>query len=478
MKRLFLYCSAAKVLAIRSLLVLSLSIVLTGASYAGKLNSGCSPQKVGLITNSGLWRAVPDFLEQLTKYFPVDTFEHRAVPFTGPSTAYAMDEKVNELKDLGINKIIVAAFSIDTRPFILGDGTPEFPASHIRHPEVTFSAVAQGDSSIDEGINWIRAGLDFKTNLTVAPVENLPTLDPIASPATVFILATDNSEAVQTILNVPYRNRADIANYQLIDIDLNWVEGDSGLDPITGAYLYDPIPGTYTNMSELDNTIADILENTNKDIIVGISMTTAGDPGWPNISSPRYIDFTTQAKSNFSHIFNDDAVASPRVSYLAVSYEPAKLSLNGMSLELDTLPVDLLYGASSVSELVADPKGVNRFLIKLGFPDNRVEAELYGLDVDRDGNGITDGIAAWNATFPPLAFFATCGKRNLDRRFAIDQDGHRIDFYLEDSTQVVGQTSVERDRFDLRVNPRWCEALATGANITKTKYFKKYCKKN
>ena len=113
-----------------------------------------------------------------------------------------------------------------------------------------------------------------------------------------------------------------------------------------------------------------------------------------------------------------------------------------------TIPVDINFGVSPQPAVFADPKGVNHYLVQLGYPDSGPEAAGY----DEENYGGVGRMTAMS-----FAWFATCGQRNLDSRYTIDEARQKVDEYIADDILPAGFTIFDFFLENLRVNPRWQE---------------------
>lgn len=320
-----------------------------------------------------------------------------------------IESVVTDMKSRGISQIIVDTTSPEIEPFIEGTaGGLGGVHSDIRHPDVTFSAVLQGTSAVDSAINWYRLGSDFQTPGIVNPGVLLP---PTTSPGATFILATDGSVALSDATDT-YVDAAAAAGYTTVLVDLGWNGTTSHFD----------------NMAALDTALSSASPGSR----VGLSVSAQdGFVRW---------DALTRQGIDSPSVFDS---SNANVGYFGINYIPVDL---GDPLLAAAIPVDLNYGVESVSELVADPAGVNPLLVALGYPADQSGALAYD-GATYGGSGIASAQA--------FAWFATCGQQNLDARYKVDADGRKVDYYVRDRFQPAGTTFFDLERSNLRTNPRW-----------------------
>ncbi len=396
---------------------LILYAALGGLSWAGppagKGNDNACPRKVGVIQQFDF--NLESLVENMTKYFPVDTLQVHTLESNSAidgidAVVDEMEAEVNDMKSKGIRHILIAGSSVNTSPFIEGSaGSLGGVHSDVRHPNVIFSGDRQGTFSIDNAQNWYRAGVDFVTPQQLGPELLLPDVSGI-SPQPQFILATDYSPAVDPWL-IPYRNHAIAAGYEVLEVDLQWNDALQTFENIAG--------------------LGDLVALATPQSSVGIAITGAEE---------FFTDFTTQALAD-PDIYDP---ANTNVSYIGINYVVVVESFQNPG----TIPVDISYGVVSGPEIVVDPKGVNHFLLKLGYPDDAAEAFNHD-----DVTYVQDGIIVAQA----FAWLATCGRRNLDPRYTMDGDGQYVAAYIQENVQLAGTILYESVLSDPVVNPRWQE---------------------
>jgi hypothetical protein len=382
-------------------------------------HGNCS-RKVGFIQNLDF--NVSELLDGLTKFFPVREFESVVLDNTVDDDGLdavvdEMEAIVNDMKSRGIDRILIATFSTSTGPFIEGTaGSLGGVHSDIRHPEVIFAADRQGTTSVDNALNWHRPGIDFKTFNEIGPLSLLPDVAGV-SPQPQFILATDFSGAVDG-QNAAFLGQAVAAGYDVVPIDLDWNPGTVQFD----------------NFDALSDAVSAAAPQSK----VGMSFSAESLAGHPPLT--RWVEMTVRGLADLN-IFDP---TDTNVAYVSLNWVP----FLGDFEDPGTIPVDVLFGAGGVSELVVDPKGVNKFLVKLGFPDDAAAAYDYD-SVNYDGGGLPLSAA--------FAWLATCGKRNLDSRYTIDENRQHVNVYINDLIQPAGATIFEQVEENLRINPRWQE---------------------
>jgi len=399
---------------LNSILAVCLSMFAMSA-FAENESNGCPPQKIGHIhVGSSSAQNVVDLLDGISKWFPVDLpatglYDHRArVNNIGEDGIDAvvdeLEDIVNDMKSLGIKKIMMQLGSPETAPFIEGSaGSLGGVHSDIRHPDVTFAANRQGTSSVDNAQNWYRTGIDFKTTgiLTIPVV--LPDVTGII-PQPQFIVGTDESLAVEQFVD-NYVNGATTAGYAVIVINMGW----------TGT--------GFNNLNALGAAIdAAPLESR-----VGLAVTFGG-------GFERLVALTIEGNAH-PKIFDP---LNFDVTYLNISWVP----FGGSGV----IPVDLIYGIVAQNELTNDPDGVNKYLLRLGFPDDADDAQVHNVDV-YGSNGISMA--------PAMPWFASCERKNLDKRYKLDENRQKVHYFITDRFLPAKKEFFETVQTDQRVNPRW-----------------------
>jgi hypothetical protein len=377
--------------------------------------------KIGYID----WRPskIPEFLDGVASYFPVDTFEkvtlsNNIADHGLDAVVDEMDAIVNDMKSRGIDRIMIAASSADTGPFIEGSaGSLGGVHSDIRHPNVIFAAGLQGTASVDNGQNWYRAGQDFVTDKVLGAPILLPEVRGV-SPRPQFILATDNSPGVDQA-NTPFTARAVAAGYEVVTVDLGWNETTN----------------TFDSFSSLGPAIASATPGSK----VGLSFSAApsNDDTQPCV---RWVSMSQQGLAD-PNVFDP---ANGNVQYVGLNYAPFFGDFDNPG----SVPVDVNYGVGPTSVLFDDPAGVNEILVALGYPNDSKAAFSYD---DRQFGGIGRVDAA------SFAWLATGGERNLDQRHLLDDNRQLVEFYVNDLVQPAGATWDEGQFENPRENPRWTE---------------------
>ncbi len=374
------------------------------------------PRKVGFIQlfDSG----VDELLGGLTQFFPVHEFESVLLQRTGDGLDAVVDEMediVVDMKSRGITRILVLTSSVETTPFIEGTaGSLGGLHSDERHPGVIFSATTQGTAAVDAARNWYRAGIDFKTFLLLSPLALLPDVADVA-PRPQFILATDFSRAVDG-QNTAFRERAEAAGYEIVAIDLGWNEDEQAFDHI--------------------ELLGDAVEAAPPGSKIGMSVSAS--PGLTRMSA-----LTLQGLDD-SRIFDPD---NSNVTYLSLNWVP----FHGDFANPGSVPVDVFVGVEAQTEVMFDPAGVNRYLIQLGFPDEK-DGGLAAFEYDETTYGAFGRVCA-----KAFAWLATCGARNLDVRYTIDENRQHVTAYVADVSLPAGKTLFDAVSENLRPNPRWIE---------------------
>lgn len=375
--------------------------------------------KVGFIRSAESHAAAPStvtLIDNLTEFFPVDTLEHVTLQNTLPDIDAVVDEleaAVNDMKSRGFDKIMIEAFSTHTAPFIEGSaGSLGGIHSDERHPEVTFSAVAQGTSSVDNAQNWYRAGTDQKSSSIMSAPILLPDVAGL-DPKPQFILASDFSAAIGPN-NATFLTHAETAGYEVVSLNLEWDQETSQFDNIAG--------------------LSSAIGNAPPDSRVGVSMSSA------NIFVPG-VGFQTLHQRFTEQALEDENIfdaGNTNVDFLSISWRPT-----------DSLPVDLSFGVSSKTELLVDPDGVNEILVELGFPSDEATATTFNSILYKDF-----GVMAAMA----FAWLATDGEENLDPRYRIDENRQHVHYYLREELRPAGSAAGDFVLANQIINPRW-EAL-------------------
>jgi len=372
---------------------------------------------------------LPDLLDSLTQHFPVATLEkvtlQNNIGDNGlDSVVDEMEAAVNSMKAQGIDRILIAATSAETGPFIEGSaGSLGGIHSDARHPGVIFSADRQGTTSVDNAQNWYRAGIDFVTDKVLGAPVLLPDVSGVV-PQPQFILATDNSPGVDQA-NIPFTARAMEAGYEVVNVDLGWNEATATFDAFAG----------------LGPAIAAAPPNSK----VGLSASAApaGDQ-----QLARWVALTEQGLAD-ADVFDP---ANANVDYLGMNYQPFR----GDFADPGSIPVDVLGGVVPLSALVGDPRGVNQILLDLGFPNDVNDTFAYDQEV-YDGSGVPVAAA--------FAWLATDGESNLDPRHLIDENRQLVEYYIEDFILPAGNDFNNPSFSNLRVNPRWTARIPEPSSI-------------
>lgn len=393
-------------------------------------NAFAQDAKVGFIQ----WRPseLPTLINGLLPHFPVDTFEHVTLANNIgdhglDAVLNEMESHVNDMKSRGINRILVATSSAETGPFIEGaGGSLGGIHSDVRHPDVIFSGDRQGTASVDNAQNWYRAGIDFVTANVLGNPVLLPDVTGVV-PQPQLILATDNSPAVDQT-NIPFTARADMAGYEVVNIDLGWNEATS----------------SFENFSPLGTAITSAPPNSK----VGLSASAAPSAD-DSIPFARWVSLTNQGLAD-PNVFDP---TNSNVEYVGLNYNPFRGDFD----DPGSITVDVQYGPAPAPALFSDPSGVNPILQELGFPNDQLGAFTYDNET-YDGSGAVVASA--------FAWLATDGASNLDSRHLIDENRQLVEYYIQDVSQPAGATWDEPLFQNLRVNPRWTEAVPEPSSST------------
>lgn len=405
-------------------LILLVTLVLAASNLVNAQTT-----KIGYIE----WREskLPDILDSLTTRFPVAAFEkttlsNNIADHGLDAVVDEMDTIVLDMQSRGIDRIMIAASSAETGPFIEGSaGSLGGVHSDVRHPNVIFAADRQGTSSVDNAQNWYRAGIDFVTDKVLGAPVLLPDVTGI-SPQPQFILATDNSPAVDQA-NIPFSNQATAAGYEVVSIDMGWNEATN----------------TFDSFSALGPALTAAPPNSK----VGLSFSAApsNDDTQPFV---RWVEMTKEGLAD-PNVFDP---ANDNVDYLSLNYG----HFLGDFDDPGSIPVDLQIGVGAAPALISDPTGVNPFLVEQGYPNDPIAARAYD-DETYGGSGIVSV-----ATF---AWLATEGAGSLDPRHRIDENRQLVEYYVEDVSFPAGATWDEPLLENLRVNPRWSQVPEPSSNL-------------